>query len=638
MSASAVPAKASAVPRDGGELLRYELLAAERHTWPRLSPDGRRVAFVRTVDEGQELWLSGPDGSERRIAVHHGDSLADLAWTRDGSALLYRHAPRGREQWRLAVISSADLARHALPAPGPVTEYWTGPAGSGAVAYAVRNPRTRQSEVYCADLADPDAEPRTLAACHAFHRWLVDSELRVRGGMRLRPDGSLQVVAGTDPADARPVLTASADEVTDLSVQGFGRDGNTLYVLTGADAPTRRLLAIDVRTGDATTVFAHDRLDLDSYPIAGQGVWFDPVTGLPDLCSVMGPRIGYHPLSERTAAVLRYLTEGDAGAVPVDRSADDSTWLTVHIRSDGPIAYRLFQPDTGDSTPLFLNRPGLAGFRLPELEDFRFTASDGLPLTGYLMRPAVGGPPPPVVVLVHGGPAGRDYWRFHAEAQYLASVGCASLHVNYRGSRGFGGAFRRAGNGEWGGRMQQDLYDAVAAASADGLVDPARVAFFGGSYGGYVALLAAATRPDLVRCAVAVSPPSDLRVLTETPPAYWQPLSVTLRRQILGTTEQPLKENELTLRSPLHALTPQCAPLLIAHGERDPRIPVTDVDRFVARAEANGTPVRYLRFADEGHHVVSNANRHTLFRAVSAFLEDRLVTRSPADPAPVHPQ
>lgn len=251
------------------------------------------------------------------------------------------------------------------------------------------------------------------------------------------------------------------------------------------------------------------------------------------------------------------------------------------------------------------------------------------------MRPRSGTPPYPTVVLVHGGPASRDLWRFHADAQYLASLGYLSLHVNYRGSKGFGAAFRMAGYGEWGGLMQQDLYDAVASGVTSGLVDPARVAFCGASYGGYAALLAACTRQDLVRCAIAISPPCDLVSFTERPPAYWQPLAVLLRRQVLGARDgdqaqdgdgdgRCLDERVLRRRSPAQALDASCAPLLLAHGVRDPRVPVAEVDRFADRARDLGVPVRYLRFADEGHHVRSNPNRQTLFTEIERFLETHL--------------
>jgi dipeptidyl aminopeptidase/acylaminoacyl peptidase len=625
------------LPHDRGrqELLRTELLAAEQHTGLRLSPDGRSVAYVKTLDEGQELWLRDADGCGVLASRHHGESVTDVTWTPDGTVLLFRHSPRGREQWKLTGIRVSDLTVVSVPAPGPVTELWTGPEHPSAVAYSVRNASTRTPELYRTDFAAPGAGAQLLAADTTFHRWLVDRTLTVRGGIQVLRDGSVRIVMGHRPDPVRPLMTIAVDDSGDLSVQGFSPDGTSLYVLSGSRAPTRSLLAVDCATGEVTALFSHHALDVESYPIAGQGVWFDPVTGLPDLCAVMGQRLSYHPLTDRASAAVERLTTGGRDThVVMDRSADDRTWLTVRVHDDGPIVYQLFRPDTGSRETVFANRPGLVGHPMPGLADFRFTAADGLELTGYLMQPLQDGPPPPAVVLVHGGPSGRDYWRFHAEAQYLASLGYASLHINYRGSRGFGRAFRLAGNGQWGARMQQDLYDAVAAAGARGLIDPGRVAFLGGSYGGYSALLAAVTRPDLVRCAVAISPLCDLVSLAATPPAYWQTLATMLRRQILGSQEGPT-EADLRRRSPAHALDGSCAPTLVAHGVRDPRVPVADVDHFVARAEELGVPMRYLRFPDEGHHVVSNRNRHLLFGAVTEFLEAHLADRD-SDTAPLH--
>jgi dipeptidyl aminopeptidase/acylaminoacyl peptidase len=614
--------------------VRRELLAGERNLSPRLAPAGDRIAFVRTTDDGQELWLHTIGAAEHRLASHPGQALGHPLWTADGETVVYRHAPRGSERWRLAAVRPADGVRTDLAAEGLVREVWAGPGGT--IAYSVLNSVGKRPELYHLDLSSPNPTPELIAA-GSFHRWLVDGELRARGGIRLLRDGSAQIVVGESAQAARALLTIGADDAPGLSVERFSLDGARLYLLTAGSRGTRRLLALDCATGATTTVYEHESLDIESYPIAGAGVWFDPVTGEPDLCSVMGQRLSFHPLAPRLApAVSRLAALGQDAAVVIDRSADDRTWLTVRVRDDGPICYDRYLPATAEARQLFTNRPGLEGTPLSRLEDFRFTAGDGLEIPGYLMRPAEAAEPLPTVVLVHGGPAGRDYWRFHAEAQYLAELGYLTLHVNYRGSRGFGTDFRLAGDGEWGRRMQQDLYDAVDAAVERGLADPRRVAFFGGSYGGYTALLAACTRPDLVRCAVAVSPPCDLVAFTETPPAYWQPLSGLLRRQILG--RDGLDREELERRSPAHALTSDCAPLLIAHGVRDPRVPVTDIDAFVAKAEAADVPVRYLRFDDEGHHVVANGNRRTLFHEIETFLEAHLVDvdRQPADSAPLH--
>lgn len=605
--------------------LKRELLSIETNTWPRLSPDGRSVVFVRTVDDGPELWLRTRDGRDRQLATHHGEQVADLSWTADGSLLLYRHTRRGREGHQLAALRPAGAGRVAIAAPGPVIEYWLSCSDPAAVVFAARDPSVRRTDLFRATLAQV-GEPVLLAVNPGFHRWLVDGDLRPRGGIRLLSDGSTQVVLGDRPDTAVPVLTIDVDAAADLSVQRFSPDGGLLFLLTSGGAATRRLISIECGSGAVETVFEHPTLDVESYPIAGEGVWFDPTTGLPDICTVMDQRLRHHALDERRrSAVAHLVPTADATSVIIDRSADDRTWLTVDVHDDGPIVYHLFDPATGESNPLLVNRPALTGHRLPKLEDFCFTASDGLPVPGYAMRPLHRRPPLPTVVMVHGGPAGRDLWRFHAEAQYLAALGYLSLHVNYRGSRGFGSAFRLAGNGEWGGRMQRDLYEAVTAGVDASLVDPDRVAFFGSSYGGYAALLAACTRPDLVRCAVAISPPCDLVAFTGTPPPYWQPLAVLLRKQVCNPTGgPPLDEAELARRSPAQTLSASCAPLLVAHGARDPRVAVAEVDRFVAAARGAGVANRYLRFPDEGHHVKSNANRETLFNEIEDFLKEHL--------------
>ena len=85
----------------------------------------------------------------------------------------------------------------------------------------------------------------------------------------------------------------------------------------------------------------------------------------------------------------------------------------------------------------------------------------------------------PLVLAIHGGPYARDQWGFNSTHQWLANRGYAVLSVNYRGSTGFGKAFVTAADHEWGGRMHDDLIDAVDWAIAQGIADPKRVGFFG---------------------------------------------------------------------------------------------------------------------------------------------------------------
>ncbi|MDI6104838.1 alpha/beta fold hydrolase [Actinoplanes sp. NEAU-A12] len=594
------------------EHLREQLLAPEYHTGVRLSPDGQSVAVIRTTARGPEIVLD-----DRLLAAEHDQTVTDLRWAADGSALYYRRALRGTEKWQLVRLEPGGAAE-VVPAAGPVAEFWT--AGD-RVAFAAGG---------VLHVSAPGREPDQVSA-DRYHRWLVDRELRPRGGIRLQPDGGLHLVV-----DGAVRLALGPDDSTTFAVVGFAADGRTVYLLSAHDAPTRRLLALECATGRQHTVFAHPDLDVEGYPIGGPGVWCDPRTGEPDICQTVGQRPQLHGLGRPTPV---FAVGPDEAMLLLDRSTDDSTWLTVRVRSDGPIRYELVAPDTGATRPLLVNRPGLAGRRLPRLDDLHVTAGDGVCLHGYAMRPLDTTGPLPTVVIVHGGPAGRDYFRFHALAQYVAALGFQSLHVNYRGSRGFGTAFRRAGDGEWGGRMQQDLYDAIADGARQGLVDPDRVALLGASYGGYAALLAACTRPDLVRCAVAFSPPCDLAALVGDTPAYWRPLAATLHRHILG--DHPADADWLRGRSPRHLLSPDAAPMLIAHGARDPRVPVAQAEDFVAAADRAAAPVTYLRLDGEGHHVTTTQSRRVLFRRIEEFLEVHLVhdhrTAAPAPAIAVHP-
>lgn len=608
--------------------IQRRLLAQETNTCVRLSPDGGSVAFVRTGDEGQGVWLRRASGAECLLAGHPGDTIADLRWTVDSAAVVYRHSPRGRELWRLAMVRADAADSVTFRTAGPVTAYWLSAHDPSMVAYVGHDKGSEFADLYQASLNGPDPEPRLVARNPGLRQWLVDGELRPRGGTRMTKEGGVQVLLGDALDSARVVLDVDLEVAADLAVLGFSRDGRNLYLLTSQGGDRRRLVAIASGTGERTVLFEDPALDVEGYPIGGPGAWVDPRTGAPDICSVVCQRLRYHALTAGSQEAVSRLAREDETALIIDRSADDGKWLIVQVYDDRPIAYRFYDPATGVQEPLFVNRPELVGRAMSKLEDFYFVAGDGRALSGYEMRPPQGDPPFPTVVLVHGGPAGRDYWRFHADAQYLASLGFLSLHVNYRGSRGFGRDFRRAGDGEWGGRMQEDLYDAVGSAVAAGLVDPARVAFLGSSYGGYVSLLAACGRPDLVSCAVAISAPCDLVSLAQQPPRYWQPLALLLRRQILYRNNgQRVEQSTLEQRSPIHALTSSSAPILLAHGALDPRVPVAETERFASRAEELGVPVRYVRFDHEGHHVRSNANRLLLFREIGNFLEEHLVSK-----------
>ena len=177
---------------------------------------------------------------------------------------------------------------------------------------------------------------------------------------------------------------------------------------------------------------------------------------------------------------------------------------------------------------------------------------------------------------MHGGPWVRDGWGLDPEAQWLANRGYVCVHVNFRGSSGYGKDFLNAGDREWGAKMHDDLLDAVDHLVAQGIVDRERVAIYGGSYGGYAALIGAAFTPDVFKCAISMVGPSNLNTLMASFPEYWKPMIAMWHKRVgedrtsCGRGRRCREVDNIRI------------PILIAQGENDPRVKRAESEQIVA--------------------------------------------------------
>jgi len=261
---------------------------------------------------------------------------------------------------------------------------------------------------------------------------------------------------------------------------------------------------------------------------------------------------------------------------------------------------------------------------LRPMEPVVIRARDGLELNSYLTLPSRGAQAAlPMVLAIHGGPYWRDSWGFSGTHQFLANRGYAVLSVNFRGSTGFGKRFVTAADKEWGGRMHDDLIDAVDWAVARGIADPKRVGFLGASYGGYSALMAATKTPEVFACIVDIFGISNLLTFMATIPPYWGPwFSVWKNR--LADPDTEAGRAFLRERSPLFHIDRATRPILIAQGARDVRVVAAESEQMVAALKRKGTPVTYVSFPDEGHGFVRPENRLAFFAVAEAFLAKHL--------------
>jgi len=594
---------------------------------PALSPDGSKIAYVAPHEGVLNVWVGPADGSAEAEPVTDDTDrgIRSFLFLHDDRHLVYAQDSGGDENWRLYLLdlTSGD-AELLSPGEGVQAQIlghnrWQ----PGTMLIGLNADDAQLHDVYRVDLATREVVKDV--ANPGFAAWLIDTDLVVRGGYRMQPDGSITLLRrDLDAIDTDqewlPLLEIPAEDALGTGVISFARGGRSMLMVTSIGSNASRLVRVDLETGAQSEIISDDQYDV-------AGVWLQPETLEPQAAVFAKDRNEIVLLDDDLGTDLERLNALGDGELSVGRSErTDRRWLVSVAPSDGPVAYYTYDRGSGDTTFLFHHREALTSYELAPMEPFVFTARDGLEVHGYVTFPP--GLPRtglPAVLDVHGGPWVRDQWGYVPEAQWFANRGYLCVQVNYRGSTGYGKAFTNAGNREWGAAMHDDLIDAVEHAVGQGWADRERVGIYGGSYGGYAALVGATFTPDVFRCAVDIVGPSNLITLLETIPAYWQP-QIALFHQRVGN---PATEREfLWSRSPLSRVDDITIPVLIAQGANDPRVKQAEAEQIVAALETKGLPHEYLLFADEGHGFAKPASRERFYAAAELFLAEHLGGRS----------
>jgi dipeptidyl aminopeptidase/acylaminoacyl peptidase len=299
------------------------------------------------------------------------------------------------------------------------------------------------------------------------------------------------------------------------------------------------------------------------------------------------------------------------------------TLASVETPSSPPIYY-LVDFTTHRADIAAEEYPALAGVPLGEVKEISYKAHDGTSIPGYLTMPAAKPAGAiPLVVLPHGGPQARDYLTFDWLAQFLASRGYAVLQPQFRGSTGFGDAFREAGYRQWGGLMQDDVTDGVRAMIEQGIADPHRICIVGASYGGYAALAGAAFTPDLYSCAVSISGVSDLPALMrEEVPIYDGTISASMsdwKAHIGGPND-----SNLAAKSPINSVKAIKIPILIVYGTGDSVVPNAQSEKMARALKSAGKSVSVAILQGEDHWLSRTETRVQVLKELDAFLGEHL--------------
>jgi dipeptidyl aminopeptidase/acylaminoacyl peptidase len=266
----------------------------------------------------------------------------------------------------------------------------------------------------------------------------------------------------------------------------------------------------------------------------------------------------------------------------------------------------------------------LADAALRDSSPFAVTSSDGLEIESFFTLPE--SEDVPLVVMPHGGPFGiADERTYDPTVQFLAFSGWAVLQVNYRGSAGYGRAFLEAGKQQWGTGIEDDIEAAVRHVVAQGWVDPDRVCIFGGSYGGYSALMSAIRYPERYRCAATFAGVTDIPLMFSTSDWASNTVLTAMQRDIIGDPDTQYEA--LRDLSPVFRVDEIGVPVLVAHGRWDERVDIDHAYRLKMMFDLHGQPLE-LHVLETGHGFASSELAGAFHEKLLDFLERSVSQRA----------
>ena len=586
---------------------------------PKISPDGKMLAYLASVNNVQNVWVKTIGKKDDRVVTKDdGRGIWSYFWAEDSRHIMYLQDVDGNENWRLYAV---DLGTHEIKDLTPYEDVQVQIIHSdkhfpNELLVAMNKDDPNVHDVYHLDLTTGRLE---LVAKNPGNvsSWFADADLKVRCAMAATPDGGYDLlIRESGQSDWQKLPTWGLEDSMSSWPVGFTKDGNSLYLIDSRNANTGRLVKIDTRTRDINVIAEDPQYDVsevivhpDSYEV--QAVAFTRA------------RAEWVVLDDSIRDDFKAIAKLDHGDFAIsDRDNADKTWVVSFTKDNGPISYFAYDREKKKGTFLFNHMPELSRYKLARMEPISFTARDGLTIHGYITFPTWKARKNlPTVLLVHGGPWSRDTWGYHPTSQFFANRGYICLRVNFRGSTGYGKAFANAGAKERAGKMHDDLVVAVNWAIEQGYADPEKVAIVGASYGGYAALVGATFTPDLFCCAVDAFGISNLVTYLRSLPPYRSTDLAWLYKHI----GNPDTEGEfLKSRSPLFRVDQIKIPILIAQGANDPRVKRAESEQIVEAMEKKGLAYEYMLFEDEGHGFVKPENRLKFTAATEKFLAKHL--------------
>ncbi len=583
-----------------------------------LSPDGEQIAFVTNISGRYNLWLvSAESGWPTQLTVSNQRQTSP-AWSPTGTWIAYASDNDGDEQWDLFLVSPKNGQVVNLTNTPEVSEenpVWS-PDGN-TLAYIVKR---KDSPSYEINLMDIGSRKITRLTSNTPPErgnfspvWSKDNKRIVFTQANAAGKDSNIVIADVSTGNAVNLTQHEGEH--NFSVSDISPDGKTLLMTSNASNGYDNIALLDI-AGKKITWLTRDKWESSAGKFSPGGksiTWTTNIDGNQD--------IFLYDLSTRTSRALP-LEKGIndlAGGAQGPFTRDSARLLFYHNGPGAPQDVWVY--DFARKKARQITHALAAGIRAEDMAEpylVHYPSKDGkwqISAFVYVPYNAVRNGQNAAVVSIHGGPTAQIGNSFHRDIQYLVNQGYFVIAPNYRGSSGYGKDFMDANRFDMGGGDLDDIISAAEWIQRTGFIDPKKVAVTGGSYGGYLTMMAVSKAPDVWAAGVPVVPFVNWFTEVENE----DPL---LRQYDLATMGDPDKDKaRYQERSPVNFADQIKAPLLLLAGGHDPRCPSTEAEQVASAVRKRKGVIELKVYDNEGHGFAKIENQIDAATRVAEFLQ-----------------
>jgi dipeptidyl aminopeptidase/acylaminoacyl peptidase len=589
-----------------------------------LSPSGHQIAFLTNISGTPQVWMVSANGGWPHQMTFFPDRVDFIAWSPDGSGLIFGKSIGGDENAQLYWMAPDGSQFRALTGEPKIRHNFGGWSPDGKKISYASNQRSRDFfDIYVMDVATGSSQlVYQQDGSNAAVAWSVDGRKLVvsHANEQLSLDNDLYLVEIATKAATHLTPHQGAAEFGNVR---FMPDSHSLLFTTNdkrefrslaqMDLSSRRIDILDDTQWDVGTVEVSDNGSRLAYTLNRDGfselyVRQLNTDGKP-LITTLGPK----------GTAVKLPGQGVVSGLSFSKDGGQLALVFNGARFNADVWIYDLQARTLKQVT-FSARAGIpqSSFVEPELIHYKTFDERMIPAWYYRPRNAAANGSLPVIVSVHGGPEGQALPSFSAVDQYFLARGYAILVPNVRGSTGYGKTYTHLDDVQKREDSVKDLAAAVDWLKSHGGADPKRIAVMGGSYGGYMVLAAITLYPELWSSAVELFGIANFETNLQRTSGYRR----KLREREYGSLEKDLEF--LRSISPIYKVDRIRAPLFVLQGKNDPRVPYTESEQIVKALRDRNRPVEYILFEDEGHGFVKLNNRLLMYPKIVEFLDKHM--------------